>query len=283
MPAFEFIIHQKSVSCTNCDKVFATPINQALPDMSKTTPVESDLHRILPYGAVRASMVTICPFCQYAWWASTFSGHFTLPIGIPEAPAIEQAKKFAHAVFTGRKNNYHVLDRAMLALNGYWCAQECHDQTDKWLALAIQELTAALAEQNWTGNRARYHYILAELLRRQGEFDAACKEFDLVDESANLPADLIKKQKQLTSKHENHSVSLTKEEVEKIFFPVLKLDPVPEMFRPIKMDKLNEMDVFETESSSMPLLPIESLPARKLKTAAASAWSQVQTAQTAGR
>src|ERR1700722_12263364 len=119
MPGFEFIIHQKSVICTSCEKVFATPVNQALPDMSKSTPVEADLHRILPYGAIRASMVAICPFCNYAWWAATFEGHFTLPVGISTAPVIEQPRKFAHAVFTGRQNNFHVLDRAILALNGY--------------------------------------------------------------------------------------------------------------------------------------------------------------------
>jgi hypothetical protein len=173
-------------------------------------------------------------------------------------------------VFTGRKNNYHVLDRAMLALNGYWCAQECHDQTDKWLALAIQELTAALADQNWTGNRARYHYVLAELLRRQGEFAAACREFDLVDESANLPAPLVDKQKQLASKQENHSVLLTSEEVEKIFFPVLKLDPLPEMFRPVKATEPDKAEISisqpeslstSMQSTSMQSTPVQSMPA----------------------
>src|ERR1700722_8100328 len=98
MPAFEYIIHQKSVVCTSCDKVFATPVNQTFTDMSKLMPVEADLHRILPFGAVRATMVAICPFCNYAWWASTFASHFAIPVGIPESPSIAQPRRFAHAV-----------------------------------------------------------------------------------------------------------------------------------------------------------------------------------------
>lgn len=217
MQGFEFIIQEKSVSCASCNGVFAAPTNFALPQMSKGLPVEADLHRILPYGILRASMVTICPFCQYAWWTSTFSPHFYLPIGIPQAPSIDPAKKFAHAVFTGRKNNYHVLDRAILALNGYWCAKESHQETNKWLNLAMQELSAALADKNWTGNRARYHYVLAEILRLLGQFEEAVQEFDLVDASAKLPVNLVAKQRNLAKAKYSDPVLLTNEQVETIF------------------------------------------------------------------
>jgi hypothetical protein len=285
MPRYEFVIHQKSVICTSCEKVFTTPVNKTLPEMSKTLPVDADLHRILPFGATRACMVTICPFCQYAWWASTFSGHFTLPVGIAAEPTVDYARKFAHAVLTGRKNNYHVLDRAMLALNGYWCAQECHYQLDKWLALAIQELAAALAEQNWTGNRARYHYILAELLRRQGQFAGACAEFDLVDESANLSVDLINRQKQLAVNQKSHSVLLTDEEVAKIFFPELPADLPPEMFGAQIEDEQAMAEITPLPENVYISAAVAALPARKAKTnsTVASTWNEVQRVQASGR
>jgi hypothetical protein len=288
MSAFEFIIHQRAVVCTMCDKIFATPVNQACPDMDKKMPVDSDLHRILPFGAVRASMVAICPFCQYAWWASTFANSFSLPVGIPQSPSIDQPRKFAHAVLTGRKNNFHILDRALLALNGYWCAQECGEQTTKWLSLAIQELTAALADQNWDGNRARYHYILAELLRQQGAFTAACHEFELVDESAKLPADLIRKVNQLASKQESCHVFLTDEQVEKIFFPALELNLSAEFLAAIKAADQEAEEMLKAEAAAyieateakpaIPLIPISPIPMKKQKASNPSAWAEVQTA-----
>ncbi len=217
----EFVINITSVSCPACQQVFATQTPFKLPDMNVQLPVEADLHRVLPYGAIRSALVTICPQCQYAWWTNTFNRHFFLPFGISETPTIDYAKKFAHAVFTGRKNNFHVLDRALLALNGYWCAKESHQETGKWLALAIQELAGALANTKWQGNRARYHYVIAELLRLNGQFEQALIEFDRVDSSSSLPEELISNQRSLANRENADSVLLTNEQVEEIFFPTL--------------------------------------------------------------
>ncbi len=55
MSHFEFIIQAISVSCPSCDEVFATPTPFKMPEMAPTLPVEADLHRVLPYGAIRAA------------------------------------------------------------------------------------------------------------------------------------------------------------------------------------------------------------------------------------
>lgn len=218
---FEFIIQAISVSCPSCDEVFATQTPFKMSEMTPTLPVEADLHRILPYGAVRACLVSICPQCQHTWWTNTFSRHYFLPVGISETPQVDYAKKFAHAILTGRKNNFHILDRALLALNGYWCAKESNQDANKWLILAIQELASALSNDNWQGNRSRYQYVLAELLRLNGRFEQAINAFALVDSSANLPQELIESQKNLAVKRNSDAVLLTNQQVQQIFFPKL--------------------------------------------------------------
>jgi len=221
MSHFEFIIQAISVSCPSCNEVFATPIAFKMSEMTPTLPVEADLHRVLPYGALRSYLVTICPQCQHSWWTNTFNKHYFLPIGIAETPGVDYAKKFAHAILTGRKNNFHLLDRALLALNGYWCAKESNQDSKKWLTLAIQELAIAINDSIWQANRSRYQYVLAELLRLSGRFEQAITAFTLVNSSANLPQELIDQQKNLASKKISDPVLLTNEQVQQIFFPKL--------------------------------------------------------------
>jgi hypothetical protein len=221
MSHFEFIIQAISVSCPSCNEVFATQTPFKMSEMTPTLPVEADLHRVLPYGAVRACLVTICPQCQYSWWTNTFNRHYFLPVGIAITPEVDHPKKFAHAILTGRKNNFHLLDRALLALNGYWCAKESNQDTSKWLTLAIQELAIAVNDSIWQSNRSRYQYVLAELLRLSGRFEQAINAFALVNSSANLPQELIDNQKNLASKKNSDPVLLTNKQVQQIFFPKL--------------------------------------------------------------
>ena len=268
MSQLQFIINSTSVSCPSCNEVFATQIHFKLPEMTSHLPVEADLHRVLPYGAIRGSLISICPKCQYAWWTSSFSRHFFLPFGISIAPMIDHAKKFAHAIFTGKKHNFHNLDRALLALNGYWCAKESHQDTSKWLALTIQELTNALADNSWQGNRARYHYLLGELLRLNSQFELAIKEFDLADSTSALPEELINNQKNLAKKHNADSVLLTNEQVQNIFFPNLiktteEQNTLAEQENFAPEINSNALSNKSTPASFSGMLPNSSLPPRK--------------------
>jgi hypothetical protein len=199
-----------------------------MPEMNLTLPIEADLHRVLPYSAIRACLITVCPQCQYSWWTNTFNRHYFLPVGISETPTVDHARKFAHAILTGRKNSFHILDQALLAMNGYWCAKESNQDPDKWLSLAIQEISAALADKNWQGNRSRYYYLLAEFLRLNGRFEQSLKAFNLVDSDANLPQNLIDNQKSLAHKQNKDAVLLSNEQVREIFFPKLKIESITE-------------------------------------------------------
>jgi hypothetical protein len=226
-----FALRPESVICPECNTVFATPNIVRMPNMTRESIVEADLHRVLPDPIIRSAFVAICPACIYAWWFSAFAAHYIVPDLVPETPDVELSKKFAHAVLTGRKNGSHSLDRATLALNGCWCSREQHtvagtlntpeyvaDNT-RWLSLAAQELDAALRDQEWEGNRNRYTYMMGEILRQLGDFDTALAYFNLVDRRAMLPKQLVEHQKQMAAAHQSQTVTLPPHLVEEIFLP----------------------------------------------------------------
>lgn len=74
---------------------------------------------------------------------------------------------------------------------------------------------------SWQGNRSRYHYLLAELLRLNGKFEQAAKVFALVDSEAKLPIDLLENQKNLANRENSEPILLSNKQVQEIFFPKL--------------------------------------------------------------
>jgi hypothetical protein len=233
----DFIIREASVVCPSCYTPFATPQLADMPDLTPQTVVEADLHRVLPDAAIRGALIAICPACIYTWWSTAFAAHFFVPQMLVPSPAIESAKKFAHAVLTGRKNGAHALDRALLALNGCWCsretyaslgddkAEEAQAENIKWMKLAVQELEEALNDDSWNGNRSRYSYMMGEMLRQLGDFHKAVKYLDLVDRKSMLPFELIRHQREMAVNGQSEPVQLPPHLVEQIFMPKPLIDP----------------------------------------------------------
>lgn len=213
-----FKLRQLSLVCPDCETVFASFELARTPPVERNTPVETDLHRVLPDPELRAALLATCPNCLYTWWLSSFSEHHFLPQLVPDAPPLEPSKKFAHAVQTGRKKNVHFLDRGVLALNGYWCSREEGKDGEKFLKLAKLELTSALADETWFGNRPRYNYILAEVLRLSGEFAEADKYYQQV-KGANLPREMVEKMRSFAASGNKAPVRLPPHLVEEIFVP----------------------------------------------------------------
>jgi hypothetical protein len=239
-----FYIKAQSVVCPQCNEVFAT---LDLAKMNKLTPdsqVETDLHRVLPDPLIRSTFIAVCPACLYAWWFAAFAPHYVVPDLVPESPTIEFPKKFALAVLSGRNNGAHALDRAMLPLNGCWCAREVHTKAGtsntpeavaeniKWLTLASQELEEALKDDNWDGNRNRYQYIMGEVQRQLGEFDKAIAYFQSVDRRSMLPRQLVTHQLQMAEAKLSNPDLLPPFLVEMIFLPkaqVIETLPEPQL------------------------------------------------------
>jgi hypothetical protein len=223
----DFVLQTVSVQCPDCEVVFATDALAHTPNMTKDTPVETDLHRILPHPALRAALIAMCPACLYTSWFSAFIEDPLVPF-LAVAPAeVAFSKKFAHAVLTGRKVGAHYLDRALFALNGSWCAREAGESSEKWLELAGQELEAALEDDSWTGNRSRYQYIMGEICRLVGDFHGAVRHYNQVDRKSQLPKTLVDHQRQEAINGNSRPVQLPPEYVEAIFFP-----------KPINLDEL---------------------------------------------
>lgn len=203
----DFTLRVKTLVCPACNSMFGSPVLATMPAISSETQIETDLHRILPSPEIRAALVAMCAACTYTWWTTAFKSHSFNPKFVPPAPDIEHAKKFAHAVLTGRQNQVHALDLALLALNGLWCAREANKPYKRWLDLAGQELEKALQDDSWDGNRSYYRYILGELCRLSGDFKGAVKNLKMVGPESNLPGELIQRQKvQATSGDDSPSL-----------------------------------------------------------------------------
>lgn len=234
----EFILKEASLVCPDCDCGFATPDLVSMPNLVAETAVEADLHRILGDPAVRGALVAVCPACTYSWWISAFRSHHFVPELLDSAPPIEYSKKFGVAMLSGRKHNEPLLDAAILAMNGYWCAREevASGSGDvksigRWLKLSVRELKNAMEHETWQGNTSRYSYILGELLRLMGDFHSAVSYFQKVDRRSLLPKELVEHQIAEAKAGNSQPVLLPPRMVEEIFRlkpPVFELpEPTP--------------------------------------------------------
>jgi len=218
-----FKLRQITVTCPLCETVFATFEVVRMPAMTRETPVEADLHRILPDALLRSNLLAMCPNCVYTYWLTSFAPHYFLPQVVPDSPPVEPSKKFAHAVQSARQVNNHALDRAILALNGYWCSREegVAGGGEKFLRLAKVELTAALSDNEWRGNRSRYNYVMGETLRLLGEFPQALEFYQQVDRKSGLPFELVDRMQRFAQDGNKNPIRLPPHIVETIFVPTI--------------------------------------------------------------
>ncbi|MBI4534479.1 MAG: hypothetical protein HY711_11090 [Candidatus Melainabacteria bacterium] len=220
----EFTLKQTTVVCPACNSLFSTPVLVSMPDITQATVIEADLHRVLPHQSLRSSLVAMCAACNYTWWVTAFKTHLVKPQLVPATPASECPKKFAHAVLTGRQNQAHCLDLALLALNGYWCAREAGEPHERWLDLSGQEMEKALKDTQWQGNRGYYHYVMGEICRLVQDFKGAVANFVKVGPQSMLPLELIERQKVLSTSGDHNPAILPVHLVELMFCPNRQLE-----------------------------------------------------------
>ncbi len=242
----EFVINDTSIVCRACDYPFATPNLEKMPNLTPESLVEADLHRVITNPAVRGSLVAVCPACTYSWWISAFRPHHFVPDLLVPAPPVDYSKKFGVAIVSGRKQGEPLLDMAILAMNGYWCAKEevaaglgLEAEIGRWLKLAVRELKAAMEHASWQANTSRYTYILGELLRQMGDFHGAFSCFQKVDRKSLLPSELVEHQMNMAKEGKAQPTLLPARLVDQIFRlspPVLDL-PEPRPFLVEKLDK----------------------------------------------
>lgn len=219
----EFTLRQAIVVCPTCEKSFCTPQLTHMPIITGDTPVETDLHRILPNGAIRAALIGSCRECGYAWWITSFKTKALLPDTLTadeySMERLQYPRKFASAFVTGKKKESSHRELALLALNGGWCAREAGLANDRWLELAAEEMEKALADKSMGGNRGYYHYIMAEVYRQLKHFDKALSHYNRVNYHSRLPRELILRQKVQATAGDGGPTRLPAYLVEMLFCP----------------------------------------------------------------
>lgn len=186
-----YSLKTESVRCPKCDEHFATTTVTSMPPITVKSKIEADLHRVMPDSKIRAASLAMCPNCLYTTWTTAFFWSSKVVGFLPHSPAIDDAKKFGHAVHSGRLDNKHSLDNAILALNGYWCAREAFQSGEKFLQVAKQEYKEALDDKEWKGYRGLHYYQMAEIFRLSGDFHDAVNYYMMVDKDALLPKELL--------------------------------------------------------------------------------------------
>jgi hypothetical protein len=219
----EFTLRQAIVVCPACEKSFCTPQLTHMPIMNCDTPVETDLHRVLPNGAIRAALIGSCRSCGYAWWITSFKTKALLPDTLTadeySLERLQYPRKFASAFVTGKKDNASPRELALLALNGGWCAREAGLVNDRWLELAAEEMEKALGEKSMGGNRGYYHYIMGEIYRQLKQFEKALSHYNRVNYHSRLPRELIVRQTVQATAGDGSPTRLPSYLVESLFCP----------------------------------------------------------------
>jgi hypothetical protein len=219
----EFRLSKTTVVCPSCQAHFETPQLEGVPPIAPGTPVETDLHRILPNAAIRAALVTSCQECRYTWWTSAFQTETRTP-GLLTADEyslerLEYPRRFARAYLTGKLIHAHARELAIVLLNGAWCAREAGLEHLHWLALAAREFAEAFADKNWRTGRGHYLYLMGEISRQLSDFGGAIEHYNLAESQTTLPPELLLRQKVQATAADNSPTRLPAHMVERIFCP----------------------------------------------------------------
>jgi hypothetical protein len=203
--------------CPQCNSLFGAEVLSQIPPMTAQTAVEADFHRLLPHVSFRGALVTVCPACEYSSWVQDFGAHIFPAELVPAAVELEPSIRYAYAIKKGRELESPVLNLALLSLNGLWCARQENKPSAPWLELTIKELTAALDDDSWRGNRAYYLYLRAEIRRQNSEFESSLRDFEQTTPQMKVPRELIQRQQQLAAAGNCEPVFLAPHMVEQIF------------------------------------------------------------------
>src|SRR5579883_388129 len=194
MQTEDFILKDCTVVCSECKSLFATRILQDLPPVHESDIIEADLHRVLPDPGLRGALIAVCPYCQYAAWAGSFTGSLIRPDILLPQTQWQSSRKFALAVKHARNKGLHPLNTAYIALNGLYCARESGESDDSWLELCVYEQSRGLQSNEITGESAVDHLVMAELWRQISSFERAIAEYKRAAAYNTLPEDLIRHQ-----------------------------------------------------------------------------------------
>lgn len=221
----DFTLISATAECPACSRSFVTSVVSGVSPVSKSTVIETDLHRVYSSSAFRAATIGMCRECGYCWWLKSFlfreffnpeSEH--LPEPVASKPS-EDMRRFATAFLCGKQHKANHLELALIALNAEWCAQDTGIVENRWLEIARDELQKALRNPSSRIDRGFYHYLLGEMCRRLGDYKGALANLDKARAGARLPEELIVRQKVQARSGDSSKTSLPGYLIESLFCP----------------------------------------------------------------
>ncbi len=221
----DFTLISARAECPACSRAFVTSVVSGVSQVTKSTVIETDLHRVYSSSAFRSATIGMCRDCGYCWWLKSFvfKEFFSPDSQILQEPALskssEDLRRFATAYLCGKQHKANHLELALIALNAEWCAQDAGIVEHRWLDIAREELQKALRNPSSRIDRGFYHYLLGELCRRQGDFKGALSNLDKARAGARLPEELIVRQRVQARSGDSSKTLLPAYLIESLFCP----------------------------------------------------------------
>lgn len=221
----DFTLISATAECPACSRQFVTSVVSGVSSVTRSTLIETDLHRVYSSSAFRAANIGMCRECGYCWWLKSFlfkqffspeTQHLPEPMA---TKASDDLLRFANAYVCGKQHKANHLELALIALNAEWCARDGGIVEHRWLETAKDELHKALRNPSARIDRGFYHYLLGELCRRLGDFKGALANFDKARAGARLPEELIVRQRVQARSGDASPTPLAAYLIESLFCP----------------------------------------------------------------
>ncbi len=168
------------VKCPNCGIKFASRQMPILLDVGyRNSELRQDFKGVFPQCEHYA--VCTCPSCGRADWANNFEE--TSDITVLSQPKTPAHLQFRAAALGAERQGRDFFNVGMFYLHAAWCADDANavPQAQEYRRLAADAFRKSVVDVSCpVDRRVEIEYLIGELLRRAGEFEAAKAHFKAV-------------------------------------------------------------------------------------------------------
>jgi uncharacterized protein (DUF2225 family) len=169
-----------NVKCPRCGTVFNTTQLPVLLDTGyRNSELRQDLKGALP--PLEQYAVHTCPSCNHAGWSNSFT-EVEEQTTLTEAAEIKHLQ-FRSAAIAAEREGRDFYTVGLFFLHAAWCADDSNARTQ---SAEYRRLTADAFKKSLTdgscplNQRSEIQYLIGELLRRAGDFEASREHFKQV-------------------------------------------------------------------------------------------------------
>jgi len=173
-------IAEVGVKCTNCGVKFTSRQLPVLYDTGyRNSELRQDFKGKIPQMEHYA--VVTCPSCGKADWSTNFEP--TSDPTVLTQPSMASHLQFRQAAIVAERQGRDFYNIGLLYLHAAWCADDVRadPQAREYRKHASDAFCKSLVDVSCpVARRAEIEYLVGELLRRAGEFEAARQHFNQV-------------------------------------------------------------------------------------------------------